>query len=289
MSWLQAFVQFGRNRILKRGWAPPLMNLAKLVPSLRQYPARLRDGDTLVVDLSNRMSFQYFFFGELPNELVTAAIMRRLLKRGGGFLDVGANLGYYTRLAAHLVGPTGRVIAFEPVPETFQLLRLNTREFEYVVAEQCAVADVRATVEFYVHRSGDQSSLFPTTGARKTTVPTRPLDDWTERLPRCEMIKMDIEGGEMAALLGARKILERCKPLVYFEYAPETIGMTGATISDYERLFGRVEDAGYTLWWANTPEQPLVKLSHEHACDYLVALPRRLKDLFSNARNGQVA
>jgi FkbM family methyltransferase len=260
------------------------MNLAKLVPSLRRYPARLKTGDTLVVDLSNRMSFQYFFFGELPNELVTAAVMRTVLSAGAGFIDVGANLGYYTRLAAHLVGPNGRVVAFEPVPETCRLLRRNTHEFGQVLAEEYAVADSEATVEFYVHPSADQSSLFPTAATRKISVPTRVLDDWNDRLERCDMIKMDIEGAEMAALRGARKLLARCKPLVFFEYAPETIGMTGATISDYERLFAGVADGGYTLWWANTPDEPLVALTHEHACDYLVALPRRLEGAFRLGR-----
>src|SRR5207244_12127868 len=109
MTILHNTIQHLRRIGVRRGWAPTLMAMASISPRSRGYRAMLTNGDTLLLDLSNRMSYNYFFFGGLPNEAVTASLLAKFLKRGGGFVDVGANLGYYTTMASRCVGSDGYV------------------------------------------------------------------------------------------------------------------------------------------------------------------------------------
>ena len=80
-----------------------------------RYACDLRDGIAREV---------FFTHGYAPQE---TALVRALLRPGHTFVDVGANWGYFTLLGAHLVGPHGRVVAFEPDPRLFRTLAWNLR------------------------------------------------------------------------------------------------------------------------------------------------------------------
>lgn len=290
LARLQQSVQFLRNHALGRGWSPLLMFAARLLPPLRRYRARLSDGDTLIIDLSNRMSFQYFYYGALPNEAVTATILRRLLPTGGAFVDVGANLGYYTRLGARLVGPSGFVVAMEPEPRNFELLRANVADLPQVRIYRAAAADRGGESTLYVHRSRDQSSLLPVPHTRRVQVPVTTIDVIMKGIPRCDLIKMDVEGGELAALKGAVDVVRRCAPMVYFEFAPETTAPFGTGVAEFITFFAQFPEHAYTLHRAHLPEAPLAPLDAETRCDYIVAVPRHLLEAirFDHSSSGQL-
>jgi FkbM family methyltransferase len=114
--------------------------------------------------------------------------------------DVGANVGYYTLLLARRVGPGGRVIAFEPNPVNIACLKRHLRlnKITNVEIVEAAVSDCSGTSYF----SGDWAEgKLAQTGSLVKTVR---LDDY----PRPDLVKMDIEGGETAALRGAENILD---------------------------------------------------------------------------------
>ena len=80
---------------------------------------------------------------------VTRAL-RDTLGRGATFIDVGANIGYFALLAAKIVGPAGRVVAFEPNPANCDLLRrsIEANQFGTITLHQNAVAEARQTIHF---------------------------------------------------------------------------------------------------------------------------------------------
>jgi FkbM family methyltransferase len=151
--------------------------------------------------------------------------MARFLKRGMCVADVGANHGYFTVLMADIVGPEGRVIAFEPHPRTASLLRksLAVNGFgERVEVVECAVSDMDgASLTFHMPTGEPKNARIvdrthdsiATVTVRSTTLTTS-LADWA----KLDFIKIDVEGAEEAALRGGADLLERTKPSLLLEY-----------------------------------------------------------------------
>ena len=96
MLTFQKLIQSGK-RLIPRGWSPFLRLMAKIIPKMRNYPALLKNGDTLYINLEENMCHGYFYFGEVSDEQYTDAFFKKVVDRGDTFLDIGANVGYYTR------------------------------------------------------------------------------------------------------------------------------------------------------------------------------------------------
>jgi FkbM family methyltransferase len=122
-----------------------------------------------------------------------------LVSPGATAFDVGANVGYYTLMLSRLVGPTGKVFAFEPNERNLLYLRkhLTLNQITNVEIVAAAVSNVTGIAKF----TGDKSTGRLSNSGRD--VPTVCLDGF----PRPEVVKMDIEGGEGDALLGSQRIL----------------------------------------------------------------------------------
>ena len=150
----------------------------------------------------------------------TTRIFTALVKEGMNIVDIGANVGYYTLLAARRVGPHGKVYAFEPEPRNFRLLMENLRlnGYENVVAIQRAVSNESGTAPLFLSpRCSGAHSLVSTRdpGNETLAVETVTLDEFfkMEGYPAIQVIKMDIEGWEMEALDGMNKLITRSRPL----------------------------------------------------------------------------
>jgi FkbM family methyltransferase len=148
-----------------------------------------------------------------------AAAVRRYTRPGDTVFDIGANIGAHALSFAHRVGPEGRVIAFEPTDYGFAKLTRNLalNDFPHVTAVKVALAD---------RRSGPQQVNFRaswmTGGGRKdgdSTVPFEMLDAWCRdnAVVRVDLIKLDVDGNEFPLMLGAREIIERCRPMLFME------------------------------------------------------------------------
>jgi FkbM family methyltransferase len=143
------------------------------------------------------------------------ALLRQLLRPGQTFLDVGANIGYFTTLAARLVGPGGRVLAVEPEPHNFDLLSGNVRAngFANVVTEQVALGDKPGTARLFCasHNFGDHRLYAEAATADRParTIAVTTLDDLVARhgLPPADLIKMDVQGYECQVLAGMQSTL----------------------------------------------------------------------------------
>jgi FkbM family methyltransferase len=136
------------------------------------------------------------------------------LRRGDTFVDVGANVGYYTLLAARLVGQEGRVFAFEPDPESFALLERNVRlnGFGNVVLEPKAVSNEEGKLRLYLssENKGDHR-IYQVQGEERPFVEVEvvTLDRYFEGDPgRIDFVKIDTQGADLAVIEGMREILE---------------------------------------------------------------------------------
>lgn len=152
--------------------------------------------------------------------------MARLLKPGMQVADVGANHGYFTLLMADIVGPKGRVIAFEPHPRTASLLRNSLAVNGFggsVEVVECAVSDEDgASLTFHMPVGEPKNARIVdcdhddlTTVVVRSTTLTTFLSSWS----KLDFIKIDVEGAEEAVLWGAVGLLERTKPRMLLEYS----------------------------------------------------------------------
>jgi FkbM family methyltransferase len=153
-----------------------------------------------------------FWVGTYESE--KAQLLVRHVKPGGTFYDVGANVGFYTLLVSRLIGPSGRVIAFEPSPRNLGFLRhhLSLNRSTNVEVLDLAVSDSEGVTQFSVDGDPKKSKI---TAAGDITVRTANLDRLMGELPLPDLIEMDIEGGEYAALRGAEQLLRKSSPVIF--------------------------------------------------------------------------
>lgn len=147
----------------------------------------------------------------------------RLLHPGDCVLDIGANVGYYTMVAAKLVGPGGCVHAFEASPQTFCWLKANARlnPAADIHVHDKAVSDECGEVTFHTAKeacTGYSSirDLGAETGS-VARVPSVSIDSILNDLPPVRLVKIDVEGAEMLVLRGMSGLIERDQPFVIFE------------------------------------------------------------------------
>jgi FkbM family methyltransferase len=142
--------------------------------------------------------------------------VHRLLRPGMTMLDIGAHHGLYTLLASKCVGRKGRVIAFEPSPRECRRLEKHVRvnRCRNVDIEACALGQHRGEADLFVvdgYRDWGNSLRPPAVPepTRRVLVPVRRLDDLLEErgIEHVDFIKLDAEGGELAVLQGAHKLL----------------------------------------------------------------------------------
>ena len=186
------------------------------------------------------------------------ALLQRILRPGMTFVDIGANWGYFSLAAAHLVGPLGRVVSVEADPAACHALHVNTARngIHHVIVLQMAASDGPGTVwlqqyEANASDSGNYGVTSTTTVAahgRRFEVTARALDQVLDDLAvdRIDLLKMDIEGGEARALAGLdRRLGERRITRILLEIHPQHLQDQGSSV---EQVVRRLRDYGYRGW-----------------------------------------
>jgi FkbM family methyltransferase len=142
-------------------------------------------------------------------------------------VDIGANVGIFTVPLANAVGTAGAVWAFEPLPENLDRLQGNVIENQLsnVTMFAAAASDSDGTVSFHVAGDSAYGSTRDVKNgwatSRVLTVPATRLDtEWSARgTPLVSVIKIDVEGAELAVLRGSREVIRRCRPVLLLEAA----------------------------------------------------------------------
>ncbi len=177
-------------------------------------------------------------------------IFMREIKPGDVVLDIGANIGYYTLLAAKLVGPTGRVYAFEPEPVNFELLKKNVQAngFTNVILEQKAVSNQTGRLKLYVSDQNKGDHQIYASGESRSFVEIEAvrLDDYfRDYTAAIHVVKMDIQGAEGFALEGMEKLLNKFPKLkLLTEFCPERLKACGIDPREY---LDRLKACGFHL------------------------------------------
>ena len=187
------------------------------------------------------------------------SVFERYCKVGMTVVDVGANLGYYSLLAAKLVGPSGRVIALEPNSENCRLLLSSLRLGGITNVELIPVAcDRTMGWAYYSTHVGSNGGLIDT-GDLLThpgvVVPTFRLDDIVEG--PVGFLKMDVEGAEGRVVGGATQLIERDRPIITTELTRDMLRQVSATsVADYLGYFEGLGYATTVLEPSNGAERP---------------------------------
>lgn len=191
--------------------------------------------------------------GSLPDyEAILEATYRRFVHPGDVVMDIGAHAGRHTLVLAQLVGSSGRVIAFEPLPLAQELLKAKGIP-PNVELHPVAIAPTRGSVEFLFAEGTPEESGFrkkiytrpDLVNLVPITVETRPLDEYAPPADQpVRFIKIDAEGAEVGCLESGRMLLARDRPMVTVEYGYPSYSAFGL---QKESLFQAAETAGYVI------------------------------------------
>ncbi len=208
-------------------------------------------------------------------EADTVELVRKVTRPGMIALDIGANVGYYTRLLSKLVGSSGHVLAFEPHPGSFILLRQNTVQLKNVTLIEMAVGHTEGWATLYdsLPESGGSSLRYDArhvaklraTHAGQALAP-RILEDFStatyrvnttsvdsllseRKILEVNVVKMDIEGAELDALRGMEGIIQSSKQLdMFIEFNPRTLRRFD---SDPLELWSKLRDMKFEIMAIN--------------------------------------
>lgn len=212
------------------GWTALRDRLLWLLP--RTARIQLACGVTLHGDLrDNRFGWrQLANTGFLEPEV--ERFLAEFLRPGDVFLDVGANTGMMTAVGAHCVGPTGRVVSFEPDQALAACVEISARlnGLTNVLIHRRAVASRPGSIEM-VRQTGvggtDYSRMIAVAEAEdrpthesRALVDCITIDEVTRNLPRCDLIKIDVDGNERDVIASARETIDRWHPAIIVEVSP---------------------------------------------------------------------
>lgn len=145
-----------------------------------------------------------------------------VLKAGDVFLDLGANIGYYSLLAASIVGESGKVISFEPNQQNLQLLlsSIVENQFKNIEVYPLAASDSSMILKLTSFGSNGYLETALAGNSNFQFVQSVVVDELLEHERRINVIKMDIEGYETLALRGMERLIRKHRPIIFTEFSP---------------------------------------------------------------------
>jgi FkbM family methyltransferase len=215
-------------------------------------------------------------------ERTLARIFETVLAPGMHIIDIGANVGLYSVLAAQLVGSTGRVLAAEPVPTMVELLRSNVARNRLPQVEifAGAVTSEQGTCSIEFVEGGEEYSSLgsiahpdvPRQSRRRVDVPGETLDELVAKHGlRPALVKVDTEGAEGLVFSGATCVLDEFRPAVTSELDDRLLGSLGYDSGKVINLFAQRK---YRVFNENTGEELSFGASRGPFIGEIVALPQ---------------
>jgi FkbM family methyltransferase len=228
-----------------------------LNPRLRDDPRRrvteTATGARFAVDTQDLIQRYLYLFGVWEPRM-TLWLQRRL-RPGDTFVDVGANIGYFSVLASRLVGAQGRVVAIEASRAFHDRITQNAalNDCTNIRAVHTAVSDKRQTLTFILASSANMgaNSIVPYDGPAESTfeIEAFPLPDVLEddEIAKARVIKIDVEGAEGSVVRGLEPLLDRLRPgaEITVEVTPERMAQLGDSVDD---LLGTMQRHGFHVY-----------------------------------------
>jgi FkbM family methyltransferase len=219
------------------------------IPGMHHFIRAFRQSSAVVhgfpIELDKEDSLGLSLFGGFEPE--QTALVETLVKPGETVVDLGAHIGYYTLLFSRLVGASGRVVAFEPSPDSCGILRRNVTSnglANVSIVNAAAGASSRSGV---LHLSANPLDHHTEGQAGGSTVPIEvvALDSYLAPPATIDFVKMDIQGAEPAALAGMERLLARSpNARILTEFWPNGIRRAGA---EPDAFLARLKALGFTV------------------------------------------
>ena len=277
-------------RTLARPFAPIMPDALK-IPVTGVIHVRLPGGKRFKMrcNPTSYVAKRLFWDGMKGFESSMTNLFITLAEKSQVFFDVGANIGYYSLLAA-TINPRLRIISFEPVPSPFLYLQESAalNSFDTIMPVRSAVSDQEGEIEFYFSKnpkfvdiekhhltstgSLDKQQALRSDLLEHVRVATITLDAFTKNheIPPVDLIKLDTEATEHLVLAGAQRILKEDKPIIFCEVLPGKVE---------EKIEAAFKEHNYKLFRLEPREiVPVDRLSHgkDLSNDHLMVHPDRL-------------
>jgi FkbM family methyltransferase len=211
-------------------------------------------------------------------------VFMKTLHPGDVVIDIGAHIGYYTLIAAKIVGNAGKVFAFEPNERNFKLLQKNVKENGYknVVLINKAVTKKSGSIKLYINNqnTGDHRIYDSQDNRKAVTVQTISLNDFFKNknnlpfMKKVSLIKMDIQGSEVEALKGGLDLLKNNSQIkLITEFWPFGMNLNKTSAKEFLNLLETYKFKFYEINEKNntlklTQSQDVLKKYPETSDDY---------------------
>ena len=242
----------------------PIARALGRLPLVDRLARAVFTGATVVIPRGAAAGMRFDATGQAPGfalgtwEPEVQETVAGLLQPGQVVYDIGASSGFYTLIAARAIGPAGVVVAFEPLPSSAVDLRKNIvlNGLENVIVLELAIGDSPGRAVLV--EAGLQAAV--AVAAAGVAVDVVTLDDLVagERVPPPDLIKMDVEGAELAVLRGATRTLHAHRPVLLVEVHDG---------GDWRVLAGLLAEHGYSWHGVESAEpqfstEPVHILAH---------------------------
>jgi FkbM family methyltransferase len=216
----------------------------------RVYTKKLHNGYLMQVNPTEHIQQQLFWYGYYEKEVIQ--LWESFTHADFTVLDIGANTGYYSLIAAKRAK---QVYAFEPSPAVRQQLEKNIgiNNIQNITVEPYAVSDTTGSATLYIS-ANDNSGMTGMQPAENfsgitETVSTISIDEWIRSnvSPTINAIKIDVEGAELKVLEGMKQLLERDHPPVFIEVVDSLLVKYNYTPSDIYQFFESIQYAAFEI------------------------------------------
>ena len=188
----------------------------------------------------------------------TTNFLKKILKKGMNVINIGANIGYFTLLAAREVGPDGKVFAFEPFPQTVELLKKNIDSNGYKNVQVISMAVSDRKEKSFLALKSDSGHNFVTSASNKEydsiEIITTTVDDHFDKNLKIDLLVMDAEGYEPKILDGMKNTLENNPTMqILTEYNPHTLQIAKTS---GQKFLEKLEEFGFSIQVIDIDGQP---------------------------------
>ncbi|MEM0905729.1 MAG: FkbM family methyltransferase [Pseudomonadota bacterium] len=204
---------------------------------------------TIFIDLRDASTCNLFLNNTSTGSRKLRLILPKVMRPGDIFYDVGANLGMVSAVAHQAIGPTGKIVAFEPNVRVSRLYEKTFAGSSNVIINNVALAEHAGELPFYLSPTSVRSSFSPIRGVEPITVAVRPMADVISEFGAPNVVKVDVEGHEEQVFRGVQDhfLGEKCPIIIFEAHSLEEFGSTAAMISKLHGgpgMFLHVRDGG---------------------------------------------
>jgi len=233
-KFLEKSISFSKETRIQKIKKNPKIFMSKILEILALWfkiPIKVKAktfwGENMTVIIPEVVSsclYRYSFFEEGLTKMIL-----EYLKPGMTFFDIGAHFGYFTLMASYIVGGSGRVYSFEPIPRTFNILKANVSNRRNVVLNNCAVYSIpkKITINDYGTRYSAFNSVYNARLPQNVISKLKPLPYEVSAISVDEyvinnnikpnFIKIDAESSEYEIILGMEKTIDKFRPIISIE------------------------------------------------------------------------